>query len=371
MTNRTVSRRTMLQTSAALGIGAFVARGGQNAVAFQESATPPAADVEVIVGDVVDFQLDPEGDWEGHFGSVTLQMHAGYYDGDDAWFIRTDASDQSFAEEHELVYVPLLRNALDAEGSFANIYLFEVGADDQRPIVSTVPSNDDFTPAFRVNYVTFPGEPVLLTSAEDVTSAVDDGSATVEATDIVVNYPLVLWPGGALPVDPDLVNPLGPGILVSEPDTDAGTVAFKLHECYPGSRYIATDTSAVPMAEMMGIVGSAPTQLLIEANATAPIYVFGNGIPGPAAMGFQPSVFNAKAGDPVWSPFWEHFTVVWNDGATPEVLRSEEEVLEREEAGDVTIYPGTPDTEGMSFVVNCPAPILAVNDFDPDQFSEG
>ena len=140
-------------------------------------------------------------------------------------------------------------------------------------------------------------------------------------------------------------------------------MTFKLHECFPGSRYIATDTSAVPMAGMMGIVGSAQTQFLIEANATAPIYVFGNGIPGPAAMGFQPSIFNSKAGDVIWSPFWEHLTVVWNEGVEAVVLRSEAEVMEREAAGEITIYPGTPDTEGQSFVVNCPAPVLADNNF--------
>ncbi|HEV2108932.1 MAG TPA: hypothetical protein VGR16_11765 [Thermomicrobiales bacterium] len=36
---------------------------------------------------------------------------------------------------------------------------------------------------------------------------------------------------------------------------------------------IATDTSAGPMAPMMGIVPSEATQALIEVKATAPIYV--------------------------------------------------------------------------------------------------
>ena len=337
--------------------------------AAQAAASPVADAAQVIVGDVSEYQLGNDGAWEGHFGSVTLQMHPGFYDGDDAWFIRTDASDQDFAIANGLVYVPLLANALEAEGSYSEIFLFSAGTNDQRPVLSTIPANDDFSPAFRVNNVSFTGESELLMSVEDVMTAVDAGTATVEETGVVVNYPLVLWPGGGLPVDPDLVNPLGPGVLISEPDTQNGTVTFKLHQCYPGSRYIATDTSAVPMAGMMGVVGSASTQLLIDANATAPIYVFGNGIPGPAAMGFQPSIFNSKAGDVIWSPFWEHFTVVWNDGATPAVLTSETEVMEREAAGEVTIYPGTPDTDGQSFVVNCPAPILATNDFDPTHFA--
>ncbi len=336
--------------------------------ASQEST--PMAEPQVIVGDVIDFVLDAEGRWDGHFGSVTMTMHPGFHDDGDAWFIRTDASDLDFAEANGLVYVPLLANALRAEGSFGKIYLFDGGADDQRPVVNTVPGLTMFTPAFQVHNVTFSGNPELLSSEAAILEAAESGSITVEATEIIVNYPLVLWPGDGLPVDPDLVNPLGPGVLIEEPDTEAGEVTFKLHECYPGSRYIATDTSAAPMAPMMGVASSEATQALIEVGATAPIYVFMPGLPGPAAMGSQPSVFNSKAGDSIWSPFWEHFTVAWNDEVDPAVLRTEAEVREREEAGDVTVFAGVPETDPMSFVVNCPAPVLADNDYDPADFED-
>ncbi len=366
-----LSRRKLLGSTSAAAILSVTGVGhtsfSPSEVAAQE-ATPAAGDATVMVGDVVEFELDANGRWPGHFGSVTLKLHPGFFAGGDAWYIRTDASDVTFAEENGLVYVPLLANALNVPGSFANLYQFSASVDGQRTVLSTVPTQDDFTPAFRVNNVSFTGEATLLDSVEAITTAAQAGTVTIEQTGVVVNYPLVLWPDGGLPVDPDLANPLGPGILIAEPDTAAGTVTFKLHQCYPGSRYIATDTSAVPMAGMMGIVGSAPTQLLIEAKATAPIYVFGNGIPGPAAMGFQPSIFNSKAGDVIWSPFWEHFTVVWNDPATAVLLTSEAEVKEHETAGNITIFAGVPETDPVSFVVNCPAPILATNTFDPASF---
>ena len=364
--SRQLDRRTLLTgiaaTAAAVGIG-HVPFFGTSARA--QDATPSSDEPAVIVGDVVDFELDANGRWPGHFGSVTLKLHPAHVDGADAWYIRTDASDMAFAEESGLVYVPLLKNALNVEGSYANLYQVAAGVDGQHTVLSTVPARDDFTPAFRVHNVTFTGTPELLDSVEAIAAAEQAGTIAIEATDIIVNYPLVLWPDGGLPVDPDLANPLGPGILISPPDTAAGTVTFKLHQCYPGSRYIATDTSAVPMAGMMGVAGSAPTQLLIEAKATAPIYVFGNGIAGPAAMGFQPSIFNSKAGDGIWSPFWEHFTVVWNDPAAAVLLMSEAEVKEQAAVGAVTIYAGVPETDPVSFVVNCPAPILAANTFDP------
>lgn len=263
------TRRQALRAGAALGLGATLgARFG--GVAGASQASPAAEEVQVIVGDVVDYSLEPDG-WEGHFGSVTLTMHPGFFDGGDAWFIRTDASDQAFATENGLVYVPLLRNALDVEGAYANLYLVAAGTGDQRPVFSTAPNQETYNPAWRIHNVAFSGDPELLDSEEAIRAAESAGTVTIEATEIVVNYPLVLWPDGGLPVDPDLIQPLGPGILISEPDTAAGTVTFKLHQCFPGSRYIATDTSAIPMAGMMGVVGSAPTQLLIEAKATAPI----------------------------------------------------------------------------------------------------
>ena len=370
---RTFTRRTALRLG--LGLGAATLGGAVQLRSVRAQSTPasgtPVAGEEVvaIVGDVVDFTLEPEGRWSAPVGSVTLRLHLGFFEGEDAWFIRTDASDADFAKTEGLVWVPLLSRALLAEGRFANIYLFDQGAEGQRPVVSTVPGRPEFTSAFRVHRVAFSGAPALLNAETVVREAEQAGSVTVEQTDIVVNYPLVLWPGGGLPVDEEMTAPLGTGPLIEEPDTENGTVTFKLHQCYPGSRYIATDTSAAPMAPMMGIVPSEPTQRLIEVGATAPIYVFGNGLPGSGAMGFQPAVFNASAGDPIWSPFWDHKTVVWKDGIAPALLTSEAEIMARADAGEVEVFNGTPDSHPNGFVVNCPSPILAPNTFNPALFA--
>jgi hypothetical protein len=365
-----ISRRSVL--GAGVAIGSTAVLRGPMSVGAQEGT--PAADMgeeaHAIVGDVVEFTLTPEGRWEGPFSSVTLKLHPGWFNGGDAWFIRTDASDQAFAEEEGLVYVPLLKNALNAEGSYATLYRFVEGADGQRPVLSTVPSEEAFTSAFQVVNVEFSGEPEMLDSAVAIEAAAADGIVSLNPTGVIVNYPLVVWPGGELPVDPDLTMPLGGGPLIEAPDLENGLVTFKLHQCYPGSRYIATDTSAVPMAPMMGVVGSAPTQALIDVNGTAPIYVFGNGLPGPGPMGFQPSVFNAKAGDVIWSPFWEHFVVVWKDLEAATVLTTEVDIMAAVEAGTVELFTGTPDTHPEGFVVNCPSPVLAPNPYDPAEFAD-
>jgi hypothetical protein len=323
----------------------------------------PTADAEAtkLVADVLDFQLRGDFEWNG--GSVTMRLHDAFVAGDHAYFVRTDASDQAFAEEVGLVYVPLLVGAGSLDGGTADIYLFDQGAADQLPILSSVPGMEGFTPLYRVHRVRAGGG-TTYDSADALQAAADAGDVAIEATDVIVNYPLVKWPGGELTVDEEVREPLANGPLLAAPDLDALTVTFKLHQCYPESRYIVTDTSAVPMAPMMSIVGSPGTEGLAEANATRKITVFGNGIPGPGAMGFQPGIFEAKAGEPNWSPMWDHWTAVWNDEADATLLTSQAELDAAVADGRITLHRGTPDTEGMGFVVNCPSPIIAPNDFE-------
>ena len=117
------------------------------------------------------------------------------------------------------------------------------------------------------------------------------------------------------------------------------------------------------MAPMMNVSDAAPTNQLKELGGTDEIWVFGNGIPGPGVMGFQPAIFDNKAGDPAWSPFWDHFTLTWNNEEDARLLTSSEEIRAALDAGELEQFNGVPDSHPTGFVVNCPAPILATNDF--------
>jgi hypothetical protein len=336
-----------------------------------EEEEPAVADeeAEVIVDDVIDFTLAPDGRWDGPFGSVTMQLHRGWVDGEELTFIRTDASDEDFASNEGLVFVPLMANALDEPDSHAELYLFENGHDDQLPVMSVSPADgENFSPAFRVHYIRNAGaleEP--LTSEQEILDAVDAGDVEHEETDIIVNYPVITWPGGQIPVDEEKVEALGGGQLIEEPDIDGGQVTLKLHQCYPGSRYIITDTSALPMAPMMGAGEAGASQLLIDGQAVAPITIFLNGLEGTGAMGFQPGVFNANAGDLAWSPFWEHFAVEWENEDEAVAVTSQRQLDELVDEGQLIRYAGVPDTDPDSFVVNCSVPILAPVTWEPPE----
>jgi hypothetical protein len=119
-------------------------------------------------------------EWEGDFGFVTLRLRKGAVDGNDVYFIRTDASDVEFAREQGLVYVPKLK-VLAQNGLAGTAVLFD---DDEQPVVlSSEPGRKD-TPAWRVQRARWVEDARLLGSLADVEAAEQEGALTLENTDI-------------------------------------------------------------------------------------------------------------------------------------------------------------------------------------------
>lgn len=217
----------------------------------------------------------------------------------DVYYIRTDASDAAYVHKHGLVKVPRLAGLA---GSDLVGRLFVHEDDGQLPILSTEPGHDDYTPAWQVHQLRWTGEPRELASVADVEAAEADGALEVDDTGVVVNLPVVKWSSGELPVDDERAAYLGPGQLLEPPDVEALTVTCKLHECFPASWYIVTDTDLQPMAEGMQVAHSPRLAGTSAADATGRTNVFMNGIEDPGPMGFQPSAFDSQAGDPRVEP---------------------------------------------------------------------
>lgn len=344
-------------TSSPTGEATAATAGTAPADASTSTATAGEADTgQVLVGDVLDHRLSSE-DWTGDYGWVQFQLHHAWVGGEDAYFIRTDASDADFAREEILVHVPLMANALNAGAGLGAIYLFEDDPDGQATVMNSTPHLEDYSPAFRV--ISVQGATDLLESAEAIEAAAEAGNVTLERTDIVVNYPVVKWPGGELPHDEVRAVYLGDGQLIEPVDVEEMTVTFKLHSCYPNSRYIVTDVTMPPMADGMKIAPAPAAAALTEAGATAKILVFGNGVEGSGPMGFQKSVTDTVAGDPRWSPYWDHFTFTWAEGKEASVLKSEAEIIAAEEGDQLQRFNGVPDSHPTGFMVNCPVPVVA------------
>ncbi|HEX9869885.1 MAG TPA: hypothetical protein VGC99_15055, partial [Candidatus Tectomicrobia bacterium] len=297
LTTRSLSRRGFLLWSATAGSALALAACAPAPVvpaappaasapttapeaAAPEAAAPaqaPAVDageVEVMVKDVLEYKLDPDG-WEGPYGQVKFRVHEGVVNGESVYYIRTDASDPKMAADIGLVFVPLLNTAQGME-NVNEMYQFE----DERPAVFRwMPGDENYSSLFRYIPITVKDASLELTSVEQVQAAIDAGGVEVMQAPVFVNFPFVEWPGGGLSVDPELKEVLPGGQLFEPVDTTNMTVTMKLHQCYPGSRYILTDTGAAPMAPMMNIPASSPTLQLKALGGTDEIWVFGNGIP--------------------------------------------------------------------------------------------
>ena len=371
MSQTMINRRQFLRLSSLAGGAAVLTACGAGALTQAEApaATPRGSVAKtestgsgvnqerVIIGDVLEHQLTSD-EWAGAFGSVTFRLHEGRFNGEPIYFIRADASEATFAEENKLVFVPLLNAGRDVA---ASLYLFD---GDQPPVLSASPGEEaDFTSLFHIKNVTVDDDGATLDSAEAVEAAAADGQVSIEESNIFVNYPVVKWSGGELAEDTERDSYLGTGQLLAPVDTANMTVTFKLHECFPGSRYIVTDTSIAAMAPMMSIPASLPNAALMETGATDEIWVFANGLTGSGVMGFQPAIFDNQAGEAAWSPFWNHFTVKWADEGNARVLKSSAEIRELVEGGELELFNGVPDSHPTGFVVNCPVPVLAENTF--------
>ncbi|MGH3004439.1 MAG: DUF7482 domain-containing protein [Gaiellaceae bacterium] len=344
---------TLLAACGGSGDEAAPSESGVGTATLEEAAER----ARPIIGDVVDFSLESD-EWDGDFGFVTMRLHGGRVDGSDVYFIRTDVSDEGFADAERLVFVPKLA-ALATPKLSGAVYVDRVAAD--RPaIFSSEPGREAYTPAWRVHYLRWSNGPRELASVAEIQEAKRAGALMVEDSGFVLNAAIIKWSTGELAVDRERKGYLGEGPLLEPPDTGAMRVTFKLGQCYPGSRYFVTEHSIAPAAAMTKTIFSPGLQGgPSEAGATGRTNVFMNGLPGPGPMGFQPSVFDFDAGAPEWSPYWDHFTYGWADDAEARLLTSEKEIHAARDGGELDEFPGMPDTKGTVFTVNCPVPVLA------------
>ena len=113
-----------------------------------------------------------------------------------------------------------------------------------------------------------------------------------------------------------------------------------------------TEVSDPKVAELLSEMVSSPV-LVVPALAQAPpsllanVFVFKNGVRGGGPFKYQPDVFDNPPGTEGYRPLRALALVTWKNEQAARVLKSEREVKEAEQAGDVVI-------ERPGVVVNMP-----------------
>ncbi len=136
----------------------------------------------------------------------------GYYGGEQVFFIHTEASDPRIAQTLEGMMgspVPVVASLAEVpDNARSPVYVFTNGVTPtdtpagplgfQPDVFATAPGDEDYTPLRELVLVTWAdnAEARLLTSAEEVTEAEAAGEVSFEQPGVVVNIPLLTWPGG-------------------------------------------------------------------------------------------------------------------------------------------------------------------------------
>ena len=131
-----------------------------------------------------------------------------YYDGEEVLFIHTETSDADTAElltgmmGSPVLVVPQLANV--PEEALAEVYVFTNGVVGDGPlgfqpdIFDSAPGDEGYSPLRRLYLVTWNDESAAreFTSLNELEEAEAAGEVTIEQQDVVINEPLLTWPGG-------------------------------------------------------------------------------------------------------------------------------------------------------------------------------
>ena len=141
----------------------------------------------------------------------TVPPVTGYSEGERILFLHTEASDRKIAQiltdmmGSPVLFVPSLSQAPAA--MLATVFVFANGVkpdgamgplEFQPDVFDSPPGQPGYSPLRRIVLVRWhdSAEPRILRSADEVARATADGQISQEATDIIVNMPMLNWPGG-------------------------------------------------------------------------------------------------------------------------------------------------------------------------------
>lgn len=304
---------------------------------------------------------------------ATIPMHIGFYNGETVYFIVTDSSDEMHADlitqnqEWKVELAPPLANAPDEALSITYMFTNGVVGDGihgfQSEVFSSTPAQPDaYSALSKIVHISWNNEAsaIVLKSESEIMDAINDGRVTAEETEVVLNTPQIVWPGGQMVVRDDSTlddnTPYGGG-QVLDIDTDEMTVTFVAHRGWgPDGRtiyYIVTDATPEMPATMMGVASSPTSAALMVSSAAVDLFQFGNGIKGAGPMGFQPGIAASAPGDANYSPMWRIQIIAWKDTSSASLLETIDDINAKRKAGVIDVNLAGPMVGG-DHIVNCP-----------------
>jgi hypothetical protein len=301
---------------------------------------------------------------------IDIPLMKGYENGNEIFFIATDASDEKTAA--------MITNKTGFKANFAviltqtpeasrnQIYAFTNGIAGngtfgfQLPVVNAKPGDEGYSPLGQLSLVMWNQGVTAreLKSVQEIMTAQQNGELAINKTDIIVNHPSIKWEGGSMQIKQEKnINddtPYMGGGQVTNIDTQKMIVTMVAHRGWgPDGKtvyYIVTDATPEMPAMMMGVPNIPADEQIVKTAVAPDLFQFMNGINGSGPMGFQAGIGAAGPTDTNYSPMWTISFIDWKDPSQARVLETLDDIAAMQQAGLITI---TPAMNGKH-VVNCP-----------------
>jgi hypothetical protein len=305
---------------------------------------------------------------------IDIPMRKGYVNGNEVFYITTDASDKKISSQitnltgFKVNFAPLLAKAADE--AVAQFYVFKNGVKSnntntsgtfgfQPNVANTQPGDANYSPLWKINTVEWKSgiSPKELKSEKEIVDLKSKGELTVTQTEIYVNCPFVEWKGGSMKIREDKTitdDSSYVGGQVIKIDTVKMIITMVAHRGYgPDGKtiyYIVADATPEMPAAMMGVTNAPLEEKIAQSPAAVDLFQFMNGINGSGPMGFQAGIGAANPDDANYSPMWKISFMRWKDSSKARILETIEDITATAQGGMLKITPAM----GGKHVVNCP-----------------
>ena len=303
---------------------------------------------------------------------VSIPMRFGFFAGGPVSYIITDSSNKTFGDKitgkqnWSVEFSPRLAKAPSSAQD--TVYLFTNGIKGdglygyQNEIFSSSPAqSDSYSPLHSLIIVSWKqGQKAqVLNSAEAVLKAEKESRLKLVKTNVVINAPHILWPGGQLQIR----NSTG---IADEESFDKGQilsisnetrkVTFVAHSGWgPDGRttyYIITDATPTGPANLLGVSDAPKLANVLSNSIVSEMYQFKNGIKGPGPLGYQASILSSTLEEGNYIPVCRVSIVEWNDPTYARILETISDINNKKSEKMITVQLARPLSN--DHIVNCP-----------------
>jgi hypothetical protein len=261
--------------------------------------------------------------------SQTLPAFPAFYDAHKDVVIVSDAYPKAAAGTFHANYAPSL-GAVNPASQPAWYIVRGPAAPGQIVVLGSEPGESDYSPLWQTVIVQWkPGvTPQVLTSDNMILDLAKKGQLTVTKTAVVVNSTVTEVKGTSVSSAAAPASMLGAGSLPAQAsETLPAFPAF-----YDAHKDVVIVSDAYPRAAAGTFHANYAPSLGAVNPASQPAWYI---VRGPAATG-QIAVLGSEPGEGDYSPLWQTVIVQWKPGVTPQVLTSDNMILDLAKKGQLT-----------------------------------